>query len=186
MHGENVFFFRCRKQYTKHEEACFIGISKQREVGWKKSRFFFNQLLGVWKPDETLFRVFKQLLKLIIKYRENEGGNYQNRCLFPSNDGFPNHLYAYDFSVQNWCEKTELELQEKSGHKWHLGYLRSHIFPVKPGKHWQTTFTTYGEMTSESAAVSCVVWPSMQVPPFKHTKSIHGCGTAKRQKEKYR
>jgi len=43
----------------KHDKV--IGrISKQREMGWKNEAqpSFFNRLLGVWIPDETLFRVF--------------------------------------------------------------------------------------------------------------------------------
>ena len=39
----------------------FPTISKHREVGWKNEAqpiFFFNQLRGVWKKEETLFRVF--------------------------------------------------------------------------------------------------------------------------------
>ena len=38
----------------------FPPISKHREVGWKNEAqpSFFNQLRGVWKLEETLFRVF--------------------------------------------------------------------------------------------------------------------------------
>ena len=38
----------------------FPPISKHREVGWKNEAQprFFNQLRGVWKSEETLFRVF--------------------------------------------------------------------------------------------------------------------------------
>ena len=38
----------------------FPPIFKHREVGWKNKAqlSFFNQLRGVWKSEETLFRVF--------------------------------------------------------------------------------------------------------------------------------
>ena len=37
----------------------FPPISKHRDVGWKNEAqpSFFNQLRGVWKKEETLFRV---------------------------------------------------------------------------------------------------------------------------------
>ena len=59
-------------------------------------------------------------------------------------------------------------------------YILSHLFPVKPGKQWQTAFIKGREGSSKSVATSCVVCPSKQVPPFKQTKSKHGCGTANR------
>ena len=59
-------------------------------------------------------------------------------------------------------------------------YILSHLFPVKPGKQWQTAFIKGREVSSKSVATSCVVCPSKQVPPFKQTKSKHGCGTANR------
>ena len=59
-------------------------------------------------------------------------------------------------------------------------YILSHLFPVKPGKQWQTAFVKGREVSSKSVATSCVVCPSKQVPPFKQTKSKHGCGTANR------
>ena len=39
---------------------CFLRISKHQEVVWKNDArpSYFNRLQGVWKPDETLFRVF--------------------------------------------------------------------------------------------------------------------------------
>ena len=59
-------------------------------------------------------------------------------------------------------------------------YILSHLFPVKPGKQWQTAFIKGREVSSKSVATSCVVCPSKQVPPFKQTTSKHGCGTANR------
>ena len=59
-------------------------------------------------------------------------------------------------------------------------YILSHLFPVKPGKQWQTAFIKGREVSSKSVDTSCVVCPSKQVPPFKQTKSKHGCGTANR------
>ena len=59
-------------------------------------------------------------------------------------------------------------------------YILSHLFPVKPGKQWQTAFIKGREVSSKSVATSCVVCPSKQVPPFKQTMSKHGCGTANR------
>ena len=55
-------------EYVKHifevidqtRGRVFPPISKHREVGWKNEAqlSFFNQLRGVYKSEETLFRVF--------------------------------------------------------------------------------------------------------------------------------
>ena len=58
----------------------FPPISKHREVGWKNEArpSFFNQLRGVWKWEETLFRVFDIASQTIDNSWRNSKQSSQN------------------------------------------------------------------------------------------------------------
>ena len=56
----------------KHLRQCLIGISKHREEGWKydAQRNIFDEMRGVWIPDETLSRVLDISSQWKIKLKD--------------------------------------------------------------------------------------------------------------------
>ena len=65
----------------------FPPISKHLEVGWKNEAqpSFFNQLRGVWKWEETLFRVFDIASQTI----DNSWRNSKQKLLMSLRRHFP-------------------------------------------------------------------------------------------------
>lgn len=92
---------------------------------------------------------------------------------------FCGHLLLYSVIPKTHLSQFQERFQYKQDIR-DVVYILSHLFPVKPGKQWQTAFIKGRKVSTKSVATSCVVCPSKQVPPFKQTKSKHGCGTTNR------